>query len=203
MCYHKRGQTPLRIHQNYVTELLTAGSERKYMTISKAEPEEYESVRSFYHSLIDALEGTKYHPMWQKDIYPAPEDLREAVEGRKLYVGRIDDRIAAAMVLNQKCNPEYNDAAWPVSLKPSEFMVIHMLGVHSDFAGQGLAKEMVRFAVKTAKAAGTKAIRLDVLKGNVPAERLYLGLGFAYVDTLQLFYEDTGRVDFELYEHVF
>ena len=75
-----------------------------------------------------------------------------------------------------------------------------MLGVHSDFAGQGLAKEMVRFAIGTAKTAGMKAIRLDVLKGNVPAERLYEDLGFIYVDTLKLFYEDTGRVDFELYE---
>jgi len=39
-----------------------------------------------------------------------------------------------------------------------------------------------------------------VLKGNVPAERLYESSGFQYVDTLQLYYEDTGRVDFELYE---
>ena len=45
-----------------------------------------------------------------------------------------------------------------------------------------------------------KAVRLDVLKGNVPAERLYKDMGFRYVDTLQLFYEDTGRVDFDLYE---
>ena len=30
--------------------------------------------------------------------------------------------------------------------------------------------------------------------------KLYEGLGFIYVDTLKLFYEDTGRVDFELYE---
>ncbi len=102
------------------------------MIISKATPEEYYSVRLFYHSLIDALEGTKYHPMWQKDIYPAPEELKSAIE--------------------------------------------------------------------TAKDAGMKAIRLDVLKGNVPAERLYTSIGFVYVDTLKLFYEDTGRVDFELYE---
>ena len=87
-------------------------------------------------------------------------------------------------------------------LDRSEFMVIHMLGVHSDFAGRGLAKEMVRFAIETAGAAGMKAIRLDVLKGNVPAERLYPAMGFSYVDTIKLFYEDTGRVDFELFELV-
>ena len=170
------------------------------MIISKATPEGYNSVRLFYHSLIDALEGSLYHPMWQKDVYPAPEELKSAIEAGGLYIGRLADRIAAAMVLNQKCNPEYEEVVWPTTLNHSEFMVVHMLGVHSDYAGQGLAKEMVRFAIGTAKTAGMKAIRLDVLKGNVPAERLYTSLGFVYVDTLKLFYEDTGRVDFELYE---
>lgn len=170
------------------------------MIISKATLEEYNSVRHFYHSLIEALEGTKYHPMWQKDIYPAPEELKNAIEAGELYIGRLGDRIAAAMVLNQKCNPEYDEAVWPTELNHTEFMVIHMLGVHGDFAGKGLAKEMVRFVIETVKVAGMKAIRLDVLKGNVPAERLYTSLGFVYVDTLKLFYEDTGRVDFELYE---
>ena len=80
-------------------------------------------------------------------------------------------------------------------------MVIHMLGVHGDFAGRGLAKEMVRFALELAKAAGMKAVRLDVLKGNVPAEKLYEGEGFKLVDTAKLFYEDTGRVDFKMYEY--
>ncbi len=77
-------------------------------------------------------------------------------------------------------------------------MVIHMLGVHSDFAGKGLARKMVRFAVEEAKSRGMKAIRLDVLEGNLPAERLYVSEGFVYVDTLQLFYEDTGRTNFNL-----
>ena len=106
------------------------------------------------------------------------------------------------MVLNQKCNPEYYEAAWPTILKPTEFMVIHMLGVHNDFAGQGLAKEMVRFAIATAKSAGMKAIRLDVLEGNTAAERLYEGCGFRRMTSLPMYYEDTGWANFILYELV-
>ncbi len=48
---------------------------------------------------------------------------------------------------------------------------------------------------------GMKAIRLDVLKGNLPAEKLYSGLGFRYLHTLNMFYEDTGWTDYELYEY--
>lgn len=38
-----------------------------------------------------------------------------------------------------------------------------------------------------------KVIRLDVLKGNLPAKKLY---------TLPMCYEDTGWTDYELYELV-
>ena len=172
------------------------------LEIRKALPEEYDKVRYFYYSLIDALEGTRYHPKWQKDVYPAPEELRAVVEAGELYYGVADGRIAAAMAVNGKCNDEYRDVRWPTELAQGEFMVIHMLGVHGDFAGRGLAKEMVRYAIGLAKAAGMKAVRLDVLKGNLPAEKLYEREGFAYVDTVKLFYEDTGRVDFKMYEYV-
>ena len=75
-----------------------------------------------------------------------------------------------------------------------------MLGVHNDFAGQGYAKNMVRYAIALGREKGLKAIRLDVLKGNIPAEHLYESMGFQYIDTVRLFYEDTGRVEFKLYE---
>ena len=171
------------------------------MVIRKAEKSEYQTVRAFYHSLIDALEGTKYHPKWEKDLYPSQQDLRTALDEQTFYIGSEGDRIAAAMVVNQKCNDEYDDAAWTRPLTRDEFYVIHMLGVHRDFAGKGYAREMVRHAIGLAEAAGMKAVRLDVLTGNVPAERLYEGMGFRHVDTLKLFYEDTGRVDFKLYEY--
>ena len=58
------------------------------MVISKAARDEYESVRFFYHPMTDALEGTKYHPNWQKDIYTAQEDLRDAIDKGELYIGR-------------------------------------------------------------------------------------------------------------------
>ena len=172
------------------------------LEIKKALPEEYDKIRLFYYSLIDSLEGTKYHPMWAKDIYPAPEELRTVVEAGELYYLLAEGRIAGAMAVNQKCNDEYKDVQWPTEMSQNEFMVIHMLGVHGDFAGRGLAKVMVHFAIELAKKAGMKAVRLDVLKGNLPAEKLYEGRGFAHVDTVKLFYEDTGRVDFKMYEYV-
>ena len=81
-----------------------------------------------------------------------------------------------------------------------EVMVIHALGVNPHYAGNGYAKELVSFVITYAKEHKQKAIRLDVLKGNVPAEKLYSSMGFKYLCTLPMYYEDTGLTDYELYE---
>jgi hypothetical protein len=41
-----------------------------------------------------------------------------------------------------------------------------------------------------------------VLGGNVPAERLYTGQGFARRGTVRMFYADTGWTDYGLYEYL-
>ena len=171
------------------------------MEIIKAGPEEYKIIRAFYHSLIDALEGLEYSPAWKKDIYPTPEDLKEAVEQGWLYYAEDNGRIMASMVLNHKCNEAYKNIVWNVNADPEEILVIHMLGVHRDFTCQGVGKNMVRFALDHAKKTGMKAVRLDVWKGNLPAEKLYEGFGFKCVAITPMFYEDTGWSDFELYEY--
>lgn len=47
-----------------------------------------------------------------------------------------------------------------------------------------------------------KTIRLDVLEGNIPAERAYLKMGFQYLDTIQMFYEDTGWTNYKAFEYI-
>ena len=60
---------------------------------------------------------------------------------------------------------------------------------------------MVQYAIDYAREHQQKAIRLDVLKGNLRAEKLYSGMGFRLLHTLPMVYEDTGWTDFQLYEY--
>lgn len=53
-----------------------------------------------------------------------------------------------------------------------------------------------------ARQTGMHLMRLDVLKGNLPAEKLYPACGFRCVDTVTMYYGDTGWTDFEMYEYV-
>ena len=62
-----------------------------------------------------------------------------------------------------------------------------------------LAGCMVQYAIGTARSQGCRALRLDVLDGNGPAERLYTGQGFARRGTVRMFYDDT---DYGLYEYL-
>ena len=105
------------------------------------------------------------------------------------------------MVLNGEGNTGYADAPWPTSAEGSEVMVIHALGVHPHFGGKGLGAKMVEGAMAIARSMGAKVIRLDVLKGNVHARRIYVNLGFTSVGWVRMFYENTGLADFELFEY--
>ena len=61
---------------------------------------------------------------------------------------------------------------------------------------------MVRKVIESACENGIKAISLDVLDGNIPAERAYTKTGFVYCDTVKMFYEDTGWTQFKLFEYM-
>ena len=172
------------------------------MNIVKATENQYDAVRSFYHSLIDGMQESPYDIGWEKDIYPSPEFLRESIANGELYVGIENTEIVAAMVLNHQCNDGYKKFHWKTEATEDEVMMIHALGVHPIHSGKGVAKAMVKRAIDIATDNLQKAIRLDVLGGNVPAEKLYTHMGFQYMATLQMYYEDTGWTDYELYECV-
>lgn len=172
------------------------------MRIYTAEEFEFSDVRAFYHTLIDAMKNSPYNIGWKKDVYPSIDFLKDSIKKRELFIGKEDDVIIGAMVLNHACNPGYREFEWKTKAAENEISVIHALGIHPDFAGRGCAKQFVAFALKKAEDHHQKAVRLDVLKGNLPAERLYTGLGFQKVHTLKMYYEDTGWTDYELFEYV-
>ena len=170
------------------------------MIIRKAEVREYPAVRAFYHSLIDGIADRPYGAGWKKDIYPAQDFLMDAIRSGELYIGADGETILASMVLNHQSNEGYLEFQWPTEAEAWEVTVIHALGVHPSCTGKGYARQLVRFAIDFARERAQKAIRLDVLKGNLPAEKLYAAMGFRLLHTLPMYYEDTGWTDYELYE---
>ena len=172
------------------------------MMIRKAAPDEYDAVRNFYHSLIDAMAaGPEVYVGWKKDVYPSPELIAGSIGRGEMYLALEGEEICGAMVFNHDHNREYDEYEWPTEADDSEVMVIHALGVHPGHARRGYAGALVKKAIDVAHETGMKAIRLDVIEGNVPAERLYESFGFRYLTSIRMYYEDTGLTDFRLYEY--
>lgn len=171
------------------------------LDIIKAQEADFENVRAFYFSLIEEMADSPFLPGWEAEVYPTSEEIRHAIESGWLYMGMLDGQMAAGMVLNSAATDGYNQVKWIVDAQPEDAMVVHLLGVHPRFTSRGLAKEMTRAAVEIARQAGKKSVRLDVMKGNLPASRVYESVGFQHLETLPLFYEDTGWTDFLMYEY--
>ena len=170
------------------------------LDIRLARKDEFQAVRAFYHHLIDLMQGAEFSPGWEKDVYPENEQLRQAIDRQQLYLGELDGAPACAMILNRECNEGYRGAPWKIEAGPDQVSVIHALGVLPTLQRRGLGRELVRFAMAKAREAGSRVIRLDVLTGNLPAEKLYLGMGFYYVSTARMYYPDTGWTDYDMYE---
>ena len=134
--------------------------EGRQMDIKQAKQDQYEDVRSFYHSLIDAIAELPYGAGWKKDIYPSKEMLMDAIEAGELYIATDDNAIIGAMVVNHECNEGYRQYDWPTKADDSEVTLIHALGVHPAHSGKGVAKQLVKFVIDKARAEGQKGRRL-------------------------------------------
>ncbi len=156
---------------------------------------------SLYDPVIDLFQAQTGTTAWKKGVYPIEADFQRAIEAGTLYLGELEGRLAAGMVVTQGTDKTYGNPPWRVDAPDLETAVIHTLGVSPDFAGQGLGLDMMRQAAELARERRWKALRLDVLENNVPAQRFYERAGFVYIQTKQIWYESTGLVSFLLYEY--
>ena len=171
------------------------------LNVRQAVPNEVPAVLALYDGVIQLFQANTGNLGWRKGVYPAEADFRRTAQAGTLYVGELEGRLAAGMIVTQGTDKSYGDAPWRVDVPDCETAVIHTLGVSPDFSGRGLALEMVQAAAALARTKGWKALRLDVLEGNAPARRLYERAGFQYIATKQIWYHSTGLANFLLYEY--
>lgn len=173
------------------------------MVFRRAESGEFEKIRDFYWNLIDSMAGGEYDPGWRKGIYPSDEELAAALAAGELYV--LDDagETAAAVVINGESNEGYSGVAWGAEIPPERVLLLHMLGVNPGRQRAGVGRRVVAESLALAERSGALCVRLDVMDGNLPAERLYLSMGFLPVCEQTMYYEDTGWMKFKIFEKIF
>ena len=151
------------------------------MQIRKCRSEDIAVTGEFYDKVVEYLDSHINYPQWTYKVYPSEGYARTmTVEGYQ-YIGEDDGKIIAAFVLNRDPEGDYSKGRWSRQLQEGQYMVVHALAVDPELHGSGLGKEIVGFCIDTAKKSGYKAIRLDIVPGNVPAKHLYEGFGFNYI----------------------
>ena len=178
--------------------------QNNYMSsLEKATLEDFDAVIAFYDQVIDHTPEIELHARWSKGAHPTKEGLKAYIEEGSLYLYREEGAIIGAMALPMYQGEDYHAVDWSVKLPDDQVASLHILGVRPDRQGNGIASEMVRGAIELAKSNGKKAVRLDTLDCNTPAQRLYQSLGFEYRGKQHLYAENTAWIDFFFFEYNF
>lgn len=159
--------------------------------IRLAQKEDIGQVVGIYNAILDYQEKHINYTNWQKGLYPLKEHFEQALSEGTLYVGAKENgEIFGAVNLNHVQPDGYKEAPWQIPAEGKDVMVIHTLGIHPEFARQGLAEKMVTFCEKKAIEKGCKTMRLDTYECNHPAAMLYTRLGYSLRGKIEILFQE-------------
>ena len=170
------------------------------LSIRKASVGEEAAVLSFYENLIDEMRGSPYPLRWTKGVYPAADDIADAIRAGTLYVAEDGGGIIGAFIVNHTQGEGYANVNWLWRGDEAQAAVLHLLAVAPSVQRRGVGKALLQFAVDCCRADGSRALRLDTLPWNLPGKRLYEGFGFQYRGDVEVYYPSTGQIAFSMYE---
>lgn len=172
------------------------------MELFQAGEQDFLGLQDFYKNLIAKNPDMRQYCPWEYGVYPTDALLREHIANGDLYYMESNGAILAALVLLPYQEENYAwDNPWGAALEDDQVATVHMLGVNPEMQGQGIAHRAVRAAIQKARKMGKKAVRLDALSCNLPAQKLYRSMGFAEVGTARWQSANLGWTDFVLYEY--
>ncbi|MBA4494028.1 GNAT family N-acetyltransferase [Paenactinomyces guangxiensis] len=144
------------------------------MKFVQAKINQTEEVIQLYREVVKLMNRNNIY-QWSED-YPRPEDLKKDIEKGDMYLLEDQGKIAAAVVLNEQYDAEYEDIPWED--RTGRFLVVHRLCVNPDFQGQGISKILMEKIEALAQELGYTSIRLDTLMANGKAMNLYESIGY-------------------------
>ena len=173
------------------------------LTMEKGTLQDLDELECLYNDLIDYLDGHVNYPGWKKDIYPAREDAEAGIKEGNLFVARTPEgKIAGTVILRHTPEEAYSKIDWNIDSDYSKILVVYTLAVHPDYLHKHVGSYIMEFILSYAQQTNMKAVRLDVVKDNIPAIRLYESCGFQHMGTIDLGYGEYGLDLFELYQKI-
>lgn len=165
-----------------------------------AEQKEKQKIIEFYDYVIEVNTESQYNLKWQKNVHPSHDLLNTSVDNNELFICEENGEILCACIMNKSYNEAYDTVPWGITTK--DIGVVHALATRPDCFGKGIASYFIGGLKKHCKEHGIKAIRLDVLKYNLPGIALYNKCGFVMRKEMIMSVPNIGDENFELYEYI-
>ena len=172
------------------------------LKITKANIYEINDVIQHYKTIINQIKDYSYSPGWKYGIYPTDEHITNAIKKGELYVGKLDSKIVASLIINKNPVEANEKIIWTQKLNVHEIYYIHLVAVNQNYKKRGLAKQMLYHSFNLAKNNLIKSIRLSLNVKNITIENLYLKTGFKLKGTEKVFIKKRGYITFNFYEKI-
>ena len=113
-------------------------------------------------------------PLWSQNEL-TPDALRKAYPDSEMYLGFYEGEAVAGMILLA------NDPLFWPDVQPGESLFIHKLAVVPKAQGQGMAAQMLAFALDRTLEQGKRYVRLDTAAERPKVRAFYEQHGFVHV----------------------
>ena len=159
-----------------------------------------ETVKGHYINVIENTPEIEKYARWVYGKHPTDEALRSFIENGEMYLLADGGTVAGMVAIVMHQGTDYEDIPWTEKLENDQVATLHLLAVCPEYRGRTLGNTILELAGELAKQQGKRAIRLDVLESNHPAQHLYEKNGFIFRGKEHWYAENTGWTDFLLYE---
>ncbi len=161
---------------------------------------DFETVKEKYTDVIGNTPEIGKYARWEYGKHPTDASLRAYFESAEMYFLMEENRIFGMVAVVMHQNRDYESVEWSESLENDQVATLHLLAVCPEDQGRGLGAKILEEAEKLAKRRGKKAVRLDTLACNLPAQKMYERSGYSYRGKQYRYAENTGWTDFFFYE---
>ena len=173
----------------------------KNLRLREASIRDIDQIRTLYWKLLDSSPKYGQILQWKKNIYPNDDDWNSYIVKGEMYLILKDMDVIGAVAVTNAQSKEYRKIHWKVTADDQDAAVVHLLMVLPEYQGDGAATAALDEIIKLATDKKKKAVRLDAIGTNVPAQKLYEKYGFVNCGTAQEYYESTGETEFIFYEY--
>ena len=164
--------------------------------------DDFETVKRKYIDVIENTPDIEKYARWIYGKHPTDESLKAYIDRREMYVLIDGEKIAGLTALVMCQGDDYSGIPWKDNLPSDKVATVHLLAVCPDQRGKSLGIRILEEVMIIAVCEGKRALRLDTLKTNLPAQKLYDKAGFVFRGERRMYAENTGMTDFMYYEKI-